>query len=69
MRQAPGSVRDLAREAGITEAALRQARDGNIRLTPETVGKLIRALRRWSRNTAELADRLEQALKREGDQR
>jgi hypothetical protein len=69
MRQAPGSVRDLAREAGISEAALRQARDGTIQFTPDTTGKLIRALRRWSRTTAELADRLEQALKSEEEQR
>jgi hypothetical protein len=65
MREAPGSTRHLAREAGVSESALRQARDGAIRLTPATIRKIIRALRRWSRISAKLADRLEAALETE----
>lgn len=49
----------------MTDPALRQARDGQIRLTPATTRKVIRALRRWAKTCAELADRLEAALKDE----
>jgi predicted transcriptional regulator len=66
VQQAPGSIRELAREAGLSESALRQVRDGEIDLTADSVRRIIRALRRWSRTTADLADRLEAALEREG---
>ena len=65
LQQAPGSIRELAREAGLSEGALRQARDGDIDLTTDSVRRIIRALRRWSKKTADLADRLETALESE----
>jgi len=69
MRLAPGSIRELAREAGLSEGALRQARDGIIDLAPAKVRKVALALRRWSRTTAKLADRLEAALEAEAERR
>ena len=61
LQQAPGSIRELAREAELTHAALIQVRDGKTTLTPESVRKVAGALRRWSATCAELADRLETA--------
>lgn len=65
LRRAPGSIRELAEAAGVTDAALRQARDGEINLTDELVRGVVKALRRWSATTAKLADRLEAALEDE----
>ncbi len=61
LERAPGSIRELAREAGLTHAALTQARDGLIRLTPESIDKLAVALARWGQTCVELAHRLKTA--------
>jgi hypothetical protein len=59
LRRSPGSLRRLARDAGITHVALIRARRGEFPLSPERVAAVIRTLRSWSRTCAELADRLE----------
>lgn len=59
LEAAPGSVRELAREAGLSESLLRHVRDGRRRLTPETGDAVAAALRRWSercRTAAEVVD-------------
>lgn len=45
---APGSIRELAREAGVSDSLLRHVRDGRRRLTSDTKTALAAALRRWS---------------------
>ncbi len=62
MEQAPGSVRELARAAGLDHAALVRVRDGRYNLTPTRMRSVISALRAWSVTSAELADELEAAL-------
>lgn len=57
----PGSIRELARAAGVSETLLRLARDGNRRLTPETREKVVEALRAWEAACREAADGLEAA--------
>lgn len=54
IERTPGSIRELAREAGRSEALLRHVRDGRRRLTGETRAAVVSALRRW-------ADRCEEA--------
>ncbi len=62
MEEAPGSVRELARAAGLDHAALVRVRDGEYNLTPARVRSVIAALRAWSSRCADLADELEAAL-------
>ncbi len=62
MEEAPGSVRELARAAGLDHAALVRVRDGEYNLTPGRVRSVIAALRAWSAGCADLADELEAAL-------
>lgn len=57
----PGSIRELARAAGVSETLLRLARDGERRLTPETREKVVEALRAWETECGEAADALETA--------
>lgn len=59
LQRAPGSIRELARAAGVDVTLLTKVRDGDRRLTPATREKVVGALRRWSETTVELADRLE----------
>ncbi len=63
MERAPGSVRELARAAGIDHAALVRVRDGEYNLTPARVRSVVAALRAWSERCSGLADELEEALK------
>jgi len=60
LKGSPGSIRALAREAGVSHGLLVQIRDGGRRLTPETRRRLATALRRWSETCEELADDLEE---------
>ena len=62
MTEAPGSVRELARAAGLDHAALVRVRDGEYNLTPARVRSVIAALRAWSSRCADVADELEAAL-------
>jgi len=62
MEEAPGSVRELARAAGLDHAALVRVRDGEYNLTPARVRSVIAALREWGRRCTDLADELEAAL-------
>ena len=62
MEEAPGSVRELARAAGLDHAALVRVRDGEYNLTPARVRSVIAALRAWSSRCADLADELKAAL-------
>lgn len=65
LSRAPGSIRELARAAGLSHASLIQARDGQIGLKPESVRSIVEALRAWSTTCADLADRLEAAQQAE----
>lgn len=59
LREAPGSIRELAREAGVSNALLRAVRDGDRRLTPATRKAVAAALRQWEDTCGELAEALE----------
>lgn len=59
--QAPGSIRDLAREAGVSHSLLVAVRDGDRRLTPRTRDRLVEALRTWAGRCEGLAEELEAA--------
>lgn len=67
LNEAPGSIRELSRAAGVSKTLLLAIRDGRRRLTGETRDKVVAALRRWSNTTRDLADALETAdLNRSG---
>lgn len=57
--EAPGSIRELAREAGVSERLIRAVRDGMRRLTPATRDALAAVLRRWAGRCQALAEELE----------
>lgn len=59
--ETPGSIRELAREAGVSHPLLVAIRDGDRRLTPETQEALAAALRRWAERCEGLAEDLEAA--------
>ena len=61
LRRIPGSIRGLAREAGIAHATLIQVRDGDRPLSAGAQARLVRALRRWAKTCDEFADELEAA--------
>lgn len=63
LEEAPGSIRELGREAGISHVTLLDVRDGRHGLSPERVRALAGALRRWSDRCAEIADELEEAAR------
>lgn len=65
--EAPGSIRELAREAGISHPLLVAIRDGERRLTPETRDAVAAALRRWAERCEGLAEALEAAETRTSD--
>jgi hypothetical protein len=65
LRDMPGSIRQLAEEAGLTHPSLIYVRDGRQRLRPENLRAVIRVLRRWARTCARLADELEAAAQEE----
>jgi hypothetical protein len=66
LAEAPGSIRELAEQAGLSHAALIRARDGEIDLTAESLERIERALRRYAERSAKLADRLSEARTRKG---
>lgn len=57
--RAPGSLSQLAKEAGISQPALTYVAQGRFELEPERVQALVRVLRSWGATCEELADRLE----------
>lgn len=59
--ESPGSIRELAREAGVSHVLLLAVRDGQRRLTPETQEAVVAALRRWAERCEDLAESLEAA--------
>ena len=58
---APGSLRALAKEAGVSEGLLRHIRDRNQTATPETVEAVAAALERLSHRHRDDADRENEA--------
>lgn len=68
LEQAPGSIRELARAAGIAHVTLIQARRGDFQLGEDRVRAIVKVLRRWSKRCADLADRLETALEENANQ-
>ena len=65
LEEAPGSIRELAREAGIAHVTLLHVRDGRHKLSPDKATAVVAALRDWSERCANLADRLEAASERQ----
>ena len=57
----PGSIRELAREAGLSEALLRAVRDGDRRLTRQSRDALVDALGRWEKRCGDALEVLEAA--------
>lgn len=55
----PGSIRELAAEAGLSEALLRAVRDGDRRCTERTRRRLLDALRSWEEDCGDAAEILE----------
>lgn len=58
---APGSIRELADEAGVSDTLIRLVRDGDRRLTPATRDALADALRRWGARCEAAAEGLASA--------
>lgn len=58
LQETPGSIRALAREAGVSHVLLTKIRDGDRRLTPDTREALAAALERWSDSLDSLATEL-----------
>lgn len=65
LQDAPGSIRDLADEAGLAHTTLLRAESGARSLTPKTIKAVVAALRKWSERCASLADTLEAAETKE----
>lgn len=59
LEEAPGSIRALAREAGVDHSTLLKERDGKRSVPDGRARELAAALRRWSERCSELADRLD----------
>lgn len=55
LQEVPGSLRALAREAGVSHGLLVAIRQGRRSLTPETREKLVGALRSWGETCHALA--------------
>lgn len=66
LHQAPGSIRELADEAGLAHSTLLRAETGERGITPETVTAVLAALRRWAARCEDLARDLEAAEPEEG---
>lgn len=62
LKRAPGTLRALAREAGVSLRLLQLIRDGERSATPEVVAALAHALERLAKQNAEAARVLRQAL-------
>lgn len=58
LEETPGSIRALAREAGVSHVLLTKIRDGERRLTPGTREALAAALERWSERLDSFATEL-----------
>lgn len=56
---APGSIRELAREAELSHGLLVAIRDGDRRMTTSTRAALVQALREWGETCTALAEELE----------
>lgn len=65
LREAPGSIRELARAAGVDVSLLTRIRDGERSLTPRTARAVSSALRAWGETCLELAEDLEAAAEPE----
>lgn len=65
---APGSLRALAEEAGVSEALLRAVRDGQRRATQATVEALAGALERLAGRNAQAAATLRDTLTGESEE-
>lgn len=61
VRSVPGSVRELAAEAGVSDTLIRLVRDGKRRLTSETGAAVAAALRRWAERCRTAAEAVESA--------
>jgi hypothetical protein len=58
------SVRQVAREAGLSEALLRQLGRGDFQVTPAVAEKLARVFDRWGTQYQQLARRVRAAARR-----
>ena len=67
LADAPGSLRALAREAGVPHSTLVRIRQGDRAPTRDVAEALAGALERWSGSCADAADTLRQSLSQEVD--
>lgn len=65
LRRVPGSIRELAREAGVSDALLRHIRDGRRRATPAVVRAVAEALEHLAARHVEAASILRESLTKE----
>lgn len=61
----PVSIRQLARRSGVSHTLLLLAKNGETRLAPETVRRVVAALREMGGELDALADKLEAAAEKE----
>lgn len=59
LEEAPGSIRALAREAGVDHSTLLKERDGKRSVPEHRAADLAAALRRWAERCERLADSLD----------
>jgi hypothetical protein len=55
LREAPCSLRALAREADVPHSTLVRIRGGSLNASPEVADALVKALERWASQTRKLA--------------
>jgi hypothetical protein len=67
--RAPGSLRALAREAGVPHTTLTQIRTGRLGASPVVAARLGRALARWGRRCGRAAERLQEELRHTSQRR
>lgn len=68
LERVPASIRGLARDADVPHTTLLAVRDGDLNLSPAKTVRLVATLRRWAGECSDLADLLEDAAERRGDQ-
>ena len=66
---APGSLRSVARAAGLSHTLLRMIRDGERSATPAVAKAVAKALEQWEKNCGQAAARLRRVTKERGKRR
>ena len=66
LKQAPGSIREIAREAGVPHTTLSRIVSGERGATPEVARAVAAALARWGRKCGKAERTILQAINKEG---